>query len=59
MKHEKSETPSQHRGMIIYREGVFQRLHLCEYLRELMKGQAEEAVKKETAAFVPEIDQAP
>ena len=58
MKEEKSTAPAQPAGMVVYREsGVFQRLHLCEYLRELTEGQAEEAAKID-ATNACEIDPA-
>ena len=60
MKEEKSTAPAQPAGMVVYREsGVFQRLHLCEYLRELTEGQAEEAVKTDAATSTPDIEPAP
>ena len=60
MKDGKSEAPAQPAGMVLYREsGVFQRLHLCEYLRELTDGQAEEAVKTYAATSAPDIEPAP
>ena len=57
MTDKKSQAPKQPDDMVIYREGVFQRLHLCEYLRELTEGQAEEAAKTD-AANAREIDPA-
>jgi non-ribosomal peptide synthetase component E (peptide arylation enzyme) len=54
MKDEKTQTPEAPCIMETYREkGVFQRLHLCDYLRELTEEQAEEAATTQAEPFAP------